>query len=132
MTPGFSWLSEAARVLTFRAPRWERLDGGPWTLVALVALSLAVGLGLQREAIDGAATFEWSAIYKSWSGTLVSVWICWLLLASSKRREPGPANVGTLVSLLVAVTLVLNVADGVVSQLVPAVFGPADGWPDWG
>lgn len=132
MTPGFVWLSEAARVLTFRAPRWERLDGGPWTLVVLVLLSLAVGLGLQREAIDGAATFEWRSIFKSWSATVVSVWICWLLIASPKRREPGPANVGTLVSLLVAVTVLLNIADGLAAKLAPAVFGPADAWPDWG
>lgn len=131
MTPGLAWLVEAARVLTFRAPRWERLDGGPWTLVALVVLSLTVGLGLQREAIDGAATFEWGAIYKSWSGTVVSVWICWLLLASPGRREPGPANVGTLVTLLVAVTLLLNIVDGAVARLAPAVFGPSADWPDW-
>jgi hypothetical protein len=131
ITPGIAWLSEAWRVLSFRAPRWERLSGGPWTLAALVLLALAIGLGLQRAAIDGPATFEWHSIFKSWSATVVSVWICWLLLASGKRREPGPANVGTLISLLVAVTVLLNLIDGVLAQLAPAVFGSADDWPAW-
>jgi len=132
MNPGAAWIGEAARVLGFQAPRWERLRGGPWTLAGLVALALAAGIGLQYLAFDRPAEFFWQGIFRSWSGTAVSIWICWLLLASGQRREPGPADVGTLVSLLVAATLLLNLVDGAIAQIAPAVFGPADAWPWWG
>lgn len=123
------WLREGARALFFRAPRWESLHGGPWSIAALTALALCVGVVAQWDAVTGPVEFNWRGLLDGWGGTLITIWICWFVVAVGKPRVPGPRGAGSLMTLQVAMILVFTVLDGLIGKIADQVYGGSASWP---
>ena len=109
-------LRAGARTLAFRPPSAAALQAGPGTLVTLLALMLAIVIGVQRLAIDGPARFDPTAIHAGWLASLLALGTCWIVVRGRDAlgASPGAIPVATLFSLLLAQQLLLSVLLSVV------------------
>ncbi len=137
-----AWLTEGARSAVGLRPRWAALQATPASVAVLVALSCLIDLALGRVYIDGPAQFYWRAVEFGWLGTLLTLWLCWLLLPGAPLHDDAPPerapSAAALFALLVAQAVVLMLLQGLVS--VPllhlglydeAALGAAGLWLGW-
>lgn len=123
-----NWPREGARVLAFRAPRWEGLNGTPFAAAMMTMLAVLYGVALQRTAIVGPATFYWTGLLNGWLASLLSIWMSWIVVRSAPGEAQAP-DVGTLVTLQIAATFALTVIDGVAFLALRFAFGDPMAWP---
>lgn len=132
-TGGLAWLREGARVLAFRAPRWERLQARPLTLVVLVAASYLLACLFERLLTEGTPKLQWMAFLSGWASVALTVWLCWVVTRSA-HAAPAP-SAATLLALLCASGLLLSLGFGLAALLLQAFFGTPTDWPlslQWG
>lgn len=88
----------------------------------LLALMLAIVIGVQRLAIDGPARFDPTAIHGGWLASLLALGTCWIVVRGrdASSASPGASSVATLFSLLLSQQLLLSALLGLV--YVAAVF----------
>ena len=110
------WLREGARTLCFKPPHTAALQARPSTVVLLLALLLAIVIGVQRLAIDGPARFDLTAIHNGWLSTLLALGTCWIIVRSRAAPDllPDAVSVATLFALLLAQQLCLSVLLGLI------------------
>ena len=81
---GAWWLQGFRTALLMRAD-WTGLQATPALTACLFLVPLAIGVGIERLFIVGAATFYWPTLLTSrWMGLVLLIWACWLLV-----RAPG-------------------------------------------
>ena len=82
----------------------------------LLALMLAIVIGVQRLAIDGPARFDPSAIHTGWLASLLALGVCWVIVRDREASAalPGGPSVATLFSLLLVQQLLLSMLLGLV------------------
>lgn len=120
-----AWLREGVRGALLRAPRAEVLRQAsptPALVLALMLLSLTVGIVGERLATPGAADFHWRALLGGWFSTALAAWLCWW--AADRGPEPDSTaaprpGATTLFALLTAQGLVIALASAV--ALAPAL-----------
>jgi hypothetical protein len=122
---GLAWLREGAKVLAFRAPRWEGLEAGPLLLAVLALAVYPVWLVEQWVLLDGTPRFQWSGLLGGWLGAALWAWLGWIVARSGGAAVRLPA----LVAVLFAAALVFSLFAGAATLLLRGVSGPADGWP---
>lgn len=135
------WRREGLRVLAFRSPRWEGLDGRPGTVAGIVLATYGVNFFLQRALIDGPALPRWSGLLNGWAAIALMAWLCWVVARSGTERAatPGPASApsstptpsptaGTLLTLLSAAHLMLSTAASTAVLLASRFILPLDDW----
>lgn len=123
---GLAWLIEGARVLAFRAPRWEGLDARPLTVAALVLATYPVALVVQRAVMAGSPNFNWSGILAGWLSVAVVAWLCWLATRSGGATVVKPAS---LLAVSAGTTLALNLIVGAGLIVWRPVLGTTENWP---
>src|SRR6476659_1030990 len=82
----WNWLREGARTLLLMRARWDKLDTGPAFLAILVLMALAAEIGISRLAINGAATFDWTASLNGWAAFVLLAWACYMLRPDPRQR----------------------------------------------
>ena len=111
-----AWWSQGLRTAALLRPDWSGLQVTPGIVAWLVLLPFGVGLGLDRLAIDGAATFYRPSLLSGWLGTAVAIWACWLLVprpATDTANTAGaPPSAAALFAMLSAQALTLTVVCG--------------------
>lgn len=122
------WFREGARVLAFRAPRWERLHGSPVAAAILVLITIAFAIPVQRLYIDGPATFYWTGLLNGWAATVLWIWTCWLVVRSARSGESATPAAGTLATLGLATGLMVSVIANLVFLVLRQVFGAQQSW----
>ena len=98
----------------------------PLLLALLLVAWMLLAVLLQRLMIPGPATFNASAIHSGWLGSLLALWLCWLVVSPATnvhRSKNYPPTAATLFGLLLAQGLVIEVVSGAV--LVPLMHA---GW----
>ena len=110
------WLRAGARTLLLRPPRTVALQADPATVAMLLALMLGIVIGVQRLAIDGPASFDFTAIQGGWLNTLLALGTCWVVVRSRDAVGPLPDRppIATLFALLLAQQLLLSALMGLV------------------
>lgn len=90
--------------------------------MTLLALILAIVIGVQRLAIEGPARFDPTAIHGGWLASLLALGTCWIVVRGRDASDAssGASPVATLFSLLLAQQLLLSALLGLV--YVAAVF----------
>ncbi|OWQ86978.1 hypothetical protein CDN99_19975 [Roseateles aquatilis] len=126
----WDWLREAARVMTFRAPRWRRLDAGPLALATLMLLALLLGCGIQRLAFDIPVGFSWMGLLEGWASTVLSVWLGWVVVRSMRGDGPTAPGLGTLVGVQIVASVLISLVAAMLLQLLRETVGPLDQWPE--
>ncbi len=116
-----AWLLQGLRTAALLRPDWSGLQVTPGIVAWLVLLPFGLGLGIDRLAIDGAATFYWPSLLTGWLSTAVALWACWLLVPRPAVDAPNtanaPPNAAALFAMLAAQALTLTVVCGLL--LVP-------------
>lgn len=123
---GNPWMINATRVLTFRPPRWEELDARPITVAALIVISLLITVVLQRPFFTGTVHFYWKGLLNGWAGTVISVWLCWLVLRSATHRALPSPSVSTLFMLLGTASLMVSVLMAFIGLLMLQIKGDTE------
>jgi hypothetical protein len=96
------WLRQGARSAFLRTPDWSGPPASPAIVAALLTL-LLLTLLVERLAIVGPASFYLPAIQSGWLSTLVSAWVCWLLVPRDAPVDPARApSAAALFALLLA------------------------------
>jgi hypothetical protein len=137
-TGGLAWLSEGARVLAFRRPRWGRLDAGPATVAVLVGAGYLLNFAVQRALMSGEPMFLWRGFLGGWVGVALSAWLCWVVVRSRTPEQGTTKATTTLFALccaagLVQVLLVSGALLGARGALGPAEdWAPGLQWAAWG
>lgn len=133
---GLAWLREGMRVLALRAPRWQGLDAGPWTVAVLLLASYLVALAVPRALMTGSPQFLWQGILSGWTGIAVTTWLCWIAARSGARTASvHAASPSVVMALLLAAGLVCSLGTGAVLLGLRAALGPGSDWPaalSWG
>ncbi len=132
---GLAWLGEGARVLTFRAPRWERLEARPLTVAVLVLASYLIALLFQRVMTEGSPTLMWTGFLTGWVDVAIVGWLCWVVARSAPGDDAPRPTVATLIALLWSAGLVLSLFEGASAVALRALLGSTDEWPvslHWG
>ncbi|MEY4563707.1 MAG: hypothetical protein RLZZ618_2984 [Pseudomonadota bacterium] len=88
-SPRLAWLIDGLRAVGFLQPRWPRAEPGPWAVLAMVALTLVVSVGIQRTMMSGPLVFHWRAVGAGWFGMLLGAWGCWVVVWSRRRARPS-------------------------------------------
>ena len=121
-----AWWREGVRTALLRSPRWSALHAQPLVVALLLAAWVLLAVLLQRLLIPGPAAFNASAIHAGWLGSLLALWLCWLVTTGAPRDathgESAPPA-ATLFGLLLAQGLVIEAVSGAV--LVPLMHA---GW----
>src|SRR5213595_2716082 len=89
------WLRDGARTAFMLRPRSRESNAEP----ALLALLLVVAL--QRLLIPGPADFYAAAIQGGWLGSLIMLWLCFVVARSVSDAEPA-TSAAALFALLLA------------------------------
>jgi hypothetical protein len=111
------WWREGARTALLRAPRWIALHAHPVVLALLLAAWAALSVLLQRLMVPGPADFNASALHAGWIGSLLALWLCWLVAMSTPGDASGDEAappVATLFGLLLAQGLFIEAMSGAV------------------
>ncbi|KQW51126.1 MULTISPECIES: C13 family peptidase [unclassified Roseateles] len=124
-----AWLLEGARVLVFRAPRWQDLAARPLTLALLVLAGYVLAFGLQWALADEAARPLWTGLLSGWIDVAVIAWLCWVVARSASGSDAPRLTAATLMALLWSATLVLSLGEGALALVHGAVWGPTADWP---
>lgn len=133
------WLTEGARSLLFKQPRWQRLEATPGRIAILVIWQLLLTSALQRIYIDGIAEFHWDAATAGWVHTVLLAWACYLLRpraldaadpAHPAHQAPSAAHILTL---LVAQSLCMSVYAGILFTVMlrSGALDQAEEWVHW-
>jgi Peptidase C13 family len=121
-----AWWREGVRTAMLRPPRWASLHAHPVVIAMLLAAWVLLAVLLQRVMIPGPAIFNASAIHVGWAGTLLALWLCWLVTSQApgdgSPDTPAPTAV-TLFGVLLAQGLFIEAVSGAV--LVPLMHA---GW----
>lgn len=72
-----AWCREGARTAFFRRPRWDGLRVTPGIAGALILLTYAIAIAINRLYIPGGAVFYWPALQAGWLSAGLTLWICW-------------------------------------------------------
>jgi Peptidase C13 family len=115
-----AWWREGARSALLRAPRWEPLHARPVVLALLLATWVLLAAALQRLLIAGPVLFNPQAIHSGWIGSLLALWLCWLVASRAQGdalQQTASPPAATLFGLLLAQGLCIEAASGAV--LVP-------------
>ena len=132
-----AWCRQGARTAFLRRPDWLRVRPTPSVVVALLVAALLVRIVGERLYIGGPATFYWQAFRTGWMGTVVTIWICWLLVPEPRQgvaREP--ASAAALFTMLAAQEVTILLLSGIL--LLPmarlSIFSSTVGgrWIAWG
>src|SRR5438552_5826581 len=110
------WLRDGARTAFMLRPRSRELNAEPALLALLLVIALLLGVALQRLLIPGPADFYAAAIQGGWLGSLIMLWLCFVVARSVSDAEPA-TSAAALFALLLAQGIVIALASGVV--LVP-------------
>ncbi|MGQ3054140.1 MAG: C13 family peptidase [Roseateles sp.] len=124
-----AWLLEGARVLVFRAPRWQDLAARPLTLAVLVLAGYVLAFGLQWALADESAKPLWTGLLSGWIDIAVIAWLCWIVARSADGGDASRPSAATLMALLWSATLVLSLGEGALALVLGAVWGPTADWP---
>lgn len=120
---GNGWLRQGARVLAFRAPRWDGLAARPLTVALLVLAGYLLGFAVQRALMDGEPQPHWPGFLEGWAGVAMTAWLCWIA-ARSRAELPAAA----LFALCCAASLVFGLIAGAGLLVLRAASGPGDAW----
>lgn len=121
---GLDWLTEGARVLFFRTPRWQGLDAGPATLLLLLLTGYLMTLGIQWALLEGTLRFNPYGARNGWSGFAASLGMCWIV---ARSRPGGPAT-ATLLAVLYVAMLVQGLVLFLMHLGLRPGLGPAQSW----
>lgn len=115
-----AWWRQGARTALLREPEWQGLHATPVVLACLLLAPYLCSVLVERLYIVGPANFYAPTLQVGWEATLVSLWLCWLVVpaTSSPFVNRAPSAIA-LFAMLAAQTLVLDVVLGVV--FVPIV-----------
>jgi hypothetical protein len=107
------WLIEGVRSALLLRTRWQALHASPAIVFVLCALSVLIGLGLQRLWIVGPANFLWQQLLAGWLATAAAAWGCYALTHGPARAADADApNASQLFSLLLVQGTVLSTLFG--------------------
>jgi Peptidase C13 family len=124
---GSAWLREGARVMVFRAPRWEGLQARPLVVALLILAGYLLSLVVQRALMEGSPRLDWSGFLGGWAGVALSLWLCWIVARSVDMQDcPSPA---LLFALCCGAGLVFNLVFSAALLGLRLAQGPADAWP---
>ena len=123
---GLAWLIEGARVLAFRAPRWEGLDAGPVTLAVLILAGYLAVLALQWTGVPDDAFFLWTGLLGGWPAVVFMAWLCWIVTRSAATR----VTAATLLALSCGAWVVFGLGLFVVWLALHVALGQTQHWPD--
>jgi len=103
---GAWWLQGFRTALLMRAD-WTGLQATPALTACLFLVPFAIGVGIERLFIVGAATFYWPTLLSSrWMGLVLLIWACWLLLRAPKHghgdADKGAPDAAALFAMLCA------------------------------
>ncbi|MEO6280049.1 C13 family peptidase [Roseateles sp.] len=122
------WLGEGARVLVFRAPRWEGLDARPLTLAVLVLASYLAAVLLQWSWAVEPARLQWTGFLSGWIDVALTGWLCWVVTRSARTGDGPRPSTATLMALLWSASLVSAMVEGLLHPGLSAALGPEAGW----
>lgn len=124
-----AWLREGARVLAFRAPRWQGLEARPLTLAVLAVALLLSAVAVQRVVMEGSPTLLWRSFLHGWTDFALMAWLSWIVARSARATERAAPTAATLLALAWSAGLLLAWVDGAVVLALSAALGPVDAWP---
>lgn len=112
-----AWWRQGARAALFMRVDWRGLQTSPAILAGLVITPALAALVLQRLFIPGPASLYWPALQSGWQWTLVSIWICWLLVPGEAQDEsdssaPRAPSAAALFAMMSAQAFALDLAIG--------------------
>ncbi len=84
-----AWLRQGMRTALFLRPDWRGLAATPQVLAALTLAGLSLVVLIERLQIVGPARFYGPGLMAGWLPTLVTAWVCWLLVRDD-GHPPGP------------------------------------------
>ena len=87
------WLAEGLKAGFFVPPKLQGVEPKPWQVLAIVLLISAIGVGLGRLQVQGAAVFDAQAWLSGWWMILLFIALAWWAL---------PANVPRVASIAAA------------------------------
>jgi hypothetical protein len=135
-----AWWRQGARCAFLRAPRWDGLQTTPAIVAWLLVVPWLLALLVERLYIVGPADFYWPALLLGWLSTVVTAWLCWLLVpgAPAAGNDAQAPSAAALFAMLAAqgLTFVLVVAAVFVPLVqaglfVPEALGPVLRWSIW-
>lgn len=83
------WLRQGARSAFFLRPDWRGLVPTPALLAILMLAGLSLVVLIERLQIVGPARFYGPGLMAGWLPTVVTAWVCWLLVRDD-GKAPGP------------------------------------------
>lgn len=130
------WFVEGVRTAVLMRPRWDGLHAGPGTVLALLVVTVAIGVGLQRLTFIGPVSFNPYALFSGWLSVVALVWLCYALHPREREhpvRSPGPAHLFAITVVqgcfFVALIQLLSV---VTARLDPVALSSPLWWSLWG
>ncbi len=118
------WLRQGVRTGLLRRPRWEGLHASPVLMLTLLAVIVAISVGLQRLWVVGAASFNPRVLLVGWVSTLLSAWLCYALHArrvgEDAARAPSAAHLFCLLLAQSGFYALVLVSLGAAAAWVPA------------
>jgi len=136
-----AWWREGVRTAMLRPPRWAQLQAHPVVLAMLLVAWVLLAVLMQRLLIPGPAAFNPAAIHSGWLGSLLALWLCWLVASQAQNAALQHAPVppaATLFGLLLAQGLFIEAVGGVLlvplmhaGWLAPEVMPRGFAWTLW-
>jgi hypothetical protein len=115
---GVWWWQGLRSVLLLRVD-WGGLSVSPEILAWLAMAPFLVAIAIARLYIVGEAVFFPPALLYGWLGTVVAIWISWLLVPDRRLEgEPGPPSMAHLFAMLSSQSMFLLLVTGLSSLLV--------------
>jgi len=85
------WLAEGLKAGFFVSPKLQGVEPKPWQVLAIVLLISAVGIGLGRLQVQGAAVFDAQAWLSGWWMILLFIALAWCALPATAPRVASVA-----------------------------------------
>jgi hypothetical protein len=126
---GTPWLRESARMLAFRAPRWEGLEAAPATVAAPIVAGYLLHFVAQRVMLPGTPMLLWQGFLAGWAGIAILAWLCWVVARSRSVQAPATPGPATLFALVCIAGLMLGLVSGGIFVGMRAALDPFEHWP---
>lgn len=135
------WWGQGARSALLMRVRWQGLQLSPAVMLALVLTPALLQVLVERLYIAGPASFFWPALESGWLTTVVSAFVCWLLVPQADADAPPdrPQRAAALFAMLEAQALTVNALLALLfvplvraGMWSPLAFGRWGFWLAWG